>query len=121
MAYKTASMISPKMVRELMFPGYRKLLDFLRANNVQSTIMDCDGYVGELIPLWIESGINVCSPIEVAAGNDLLAYRKRFGKNMAYRGGIDKRAIAKGGKVLENEVMRVCPFPPERWRLYPFL
>ncbi len=28
---------------------------------------------------------------------------------MAYRGGIDKRAIAKGGKEMENEVMRVVP------------
>ncbi|HHV96869.1 MAG TPA: hypothetical protein GXX37_10430 [Clostridiaceae bacterium] len=28
---------------------------------------------------------------------------------MAYRGGIDKRAIAKDGKEMENEVMRVVP------------
>lgn len=28
---------------------------------------------------------------------------------MAYQGGIDKRAIAKGGKVMEEEVMRVVP------------
>ena len=51
----------------------------------------------ELIPLWIEAGINVCEPIEVAAGNDIVAYRKHFGRQMAYLGGIDKRAIAAGG------------------------
>jgi len=62
-----------------------------------------------LIPVWIESGINVCSPIEIAAGNNLVEYRKKFGKNMAYRGGIDKRAIAKGGKYLE-EAMAFVPF-----------
>jgi hypothetical protein len=28
---------------------------------------------------------------------------------MAYSGGIDKRAIAAGGKVMEAEVMRVVP------------
>jgi uroporphyrinogen decarboxylase len=28
---------------------------------------------------------------------------------MAYRGGIDKRAIAAGGQVMRDEVMRVVP------------
>jgi hypothetical protein len=71
--------------------------------------MDSDGYIGELIPLWIEAGINVCTPMEVAAGNDLVEYRRRFGKRMAYSGGIDKRAIAKGGDVMRAEVMRTVP------------
>ena len=71
--------------------------------------MDSDGYIGELIPIWIEAGINACDPIEVAAGNDIVAFRRQFGKKMAYRGGIDKRAIAKGGEVMRAEVMRVAP------------
>ena len=28
---------------------------------------------------------------------------------MAYRGGVDKRAIAKGGKVIEEEIRRIEP------------
>ncbi len=71
--------------------------------------MDSDGYIAELIPVWIESGINACGPVEVAAGNDILEYRVLFGRRMAYHGGIDKRAMAKGGKVMEAEVMRVAP------------
>ena len=35
--------------------------------------------------------LNVCDPIEVAAGNDINEFRKKFGKNIAYRGGVDKR------------------------------
>ena len=71
--------------------------------------MDSDGYVGELIPIWIEKGINCCGPMEVAAGNDLAEYRKIHGTQMAYTGGIDKRAIAKGGSVMRTEVMRFVP------------
>ena len=68
---------------------------------------DSDGFIGELIPIWIESGINVCDPIEVAAGNDIVEFRERFGDRIAYRGGIDKRAIAKGGSIMRDEVLRV--------------
>ncbi len=71
--------------------------------------MDSDGNIEELIPIWIESGMNVCDPIEVAAGNDINDYRKTFGRNMAYRQGVDKRCIARGGKVIENELVRIAP------------
>ena len=71
--------------------------------------MDSDGKIDELIPIWIESGINVCDPIEVAAGNDICEFRKRFGKRIASRQGVDKRCMAKGGKIIENELARVAP------------
>ena len=45
----------------------------------------------------------------LAAGNDIVAFRERFGKQMAYTGGIDKRALAKGGAVMEAELKRVIP------------
>lgn len=109
MAYKGHSMISPKMVREFLFPAYEKWIPEIRRNGCPVISIDSDGYIGELIPLWIELGVNCCTPIEVAAGNDIVEFRKRFGKNMAYIGGIDKRAIAKGGKTMEEEVMRVVP------------
>jgi len=71
--------------------------------------MDSDGYIGELIPLWIESGFNCCNPIEIAAGNDLLTFRGWFGTRMAYHGGVDKRAIAAGGQTMRDEVMHAVP------------
>jgi hypothetical protein len=48
-------------------------------------------------------------PIEVAAGNDINAFRAQFGKRMAFRGGIDKRAMAKGDRVIDREMARVSP------------
>ena len=109
MPFKEHSMISPKMVRKFLFPTWQKWVSEIKAHNCPIIDMDSDGYIGELIPLWIEAGINCCDPIEVAAGNDIVNYRKIYGKKMAYRGGIDKRAIAKGGAVIEKEVMRVVP------------
>jgi hypothetical protein len=109
MAYKCFSMISPAMCREFLLPTWKRWGETIRGGGVPIYICDSDGFVGELIPLWIEAGINVCDPIEVAAGNDIAAFRKKFGKNMAYRGGVDKRAIAKGARALEDEMKRIEP------------
>ncbi len=109
MAYKGYSMISPTMVRRFLQPAYNQWVSEIRASGCPIVDMDSDGYIGELIPIWIESNMNCCDPVEVAAGNDIVEYRRRFGKKMAYRGGIDKRALAKGGKIMEEEIMRVVP------------
>ena len=109
MAYKAHSMISPEMTRKFLFPIYKRWVSEIKDSGCPIIDMDSDGYIGELIPIWIEAGINCCDPIEVAAHNDIVEYRKRFGKKIAYRGGIDKRAIAKGGKVIKKEIQRVVP------------
>ena len=109
MAYKAHSMISPAMVRRFLLPAYRRWVSAIKEAGCPLVGVDSDGYIEELIPLWIEAGINLCEPMEVAAGNDILALRQRYQKQIAYGGGIDKRAIAAGGKVMESEVMRVVP------------
>jgi uroporphyrinogen decarboxylase len=109
MAYKEKSMISPAMARKFLAPAYRRWVKEARQGGVPIIDMDSDGKVDELIPIWIESGINVCDPIEVAAGNDINAYRRQFGRSMAYRGGVDKRCIAKGGREIEEELARLEP------------
>ncbi|NLV91580.1 MAG: hypothetical protein GX030_04195 [Firmicutes bacterium] len=109
MAYKAHSMISPAMTREFLMPAYQRWEKLLRRHQVPVIALDSDGYVGELIPIWIEAGINCSGPNEVAAHNDIVEYRRLYGTKMAYTGGIDKRAIAKGGKAMEEEVMRVVP------------
>jgi len=109
MAYKQRSMISPEMVRRFCQPSWTRWCRRLFEAGCPIVDLDSDGYIGELIPLWIESGVNCCNPIEVAAGNDLCDFRRRFGRKMAYRGGVDKRAIAKGGRVIREELARLEP------------
>jgi Uroporphyrinogen decarboxylase (URO-D) len=109
MAYKLHSMISPRMVRRFLLPTYQKWVSAIKASGCPLVSVDSDGYIGELIPLWIEAGFNGCTPIEVAAGNDIVEFRERFGQRMAYQGGIDKRALAIGGETMRAEVLRVVP------------
>ncbi len=109
MAYKCFSMISPEMTRKFLLPAYHVWGEVIRDAGIPLYGMDSDGFIGELIPIWMEAGINVCDPIEVAAGNDICEFRKTFGRKMAYRGSVDKRCIAKGGKAIEDEIARLTP------------
>ncbi|MBI2843202.1 MAG: hypothetical protein HYX78_07355 [Armatimonadetes bacterium] len=112
-AYKAHSMVSQDMVRTFFMPTYERWASEVRAAGCPVFDIDSDGYVEELLPMWIEAGFNVCHPMEVAADNDIVAYRKRFGKKMAYVGGVDKRAMAAGGKAIEDEVRRLTPLIKE--------
>jgi uroporphyrinogen decarboxylase len=109
MAYKAHAMISPAMTRRFCRPSYLRWAGAARAAGVPLIGMDSDGFVAELVPVWMESGVNVCDPMEVAAHNDLVEYRRLFGRGMAYQGGIDKRAIAKGGRAIRRELRRIEP------------
>lgn len=109
MAYKEKIMISPEMTREFLAPAWCRWASEARQAGVPIIDEDSDGKIEELIPIWIESGINVCDPIEVAAGNDIVEYRKKFSRQIAFRQGVDKRCIAKGGRAIEEEMMRLEP------------
>lgn len=119
MAYKHASMISPAMVRELMLPGYRRMTDFMRSAGVRSIIVDCDGYIGQLIPVWMEAGFDGVWPCEIAALNDPIAYRKKYGAAFALQGTIDKRELRFGFEEVKREVMGKVPFLMEKGGYLP--
>jgi len=109
MAYKAFSMISPAMAREFLFPAWKRWGELISSKSIPIYAMDSDGFIGELIPLWIEAGINACDPIEVAAHNDIVAFREQFGRRMAFLGGVDKRKMAAGGAQLNAEFKRLRP------------
>ena len=109
MAFKGFSMISSAMVREYLLPVWSRWGRIVARAGCPVFSMDSDGYIGELIPLWIEAGITACDPIEVAAGNDIVELRRKFSRRMAFRGGVDKRAIARGGAAIEEEIARLAP------------
>jgi len=109
MAYKTGSMISPAMFREFMTPYYRRIAEIADAHDADLRVMDSDGNIEELIPLWLECGINVVGPVEVAAGMDVVRLREEYGKDLRMIGGFDKRILASSTQEIEMEFERIRP------------
>ena len=105
MAYKTGALVSPEMYRKYCFPFYRKVMDKVRTAGVPVVMLDSDGNIDELIPLWLDLGIGVMHPMEVAAGMDVRHYRKKYGRRIGFHGGIDKRALAGTREQIRAEVL----------------
>jgi len=110
MAYKSGSLVSPAFVRKYMVPHYKKVTELLHSKGIDIITLDSDGNVWELIPFWLDCGINGILPNEVAAGMDVVKMRKKFGKNLIIAGGIDKRVLSRGKKDIEKEVMDKVPY-----------
>ncbi len=103
MAGRNGSLISPKMFREFMTPCYRKLIGFLKSRGIKHFIVDTDGKVDELVPLFLETGITGVYPFERQAGNDLLTFRKKYPK-LQMMGGFDKNVLIKSKKEIDDEL-----------------
>ena len=109
MAYNQGPLISPKHIKRLMVPNYRRVNDELRKRGIDVIGVDSDGNVDKIIPHWLDVGINCVYPNEVAAGNDVMAMRRKYGRNLLLIGGIDKRALAKGKEAIREELGRRLP------------
>jgi len=72
--------------------------------------VDTDGNANELSGWFAECGVNLIGPNEVNAGNDIVAYRKRFGRTMGYDGGLDKRVLCQGRSAIDAMLERTIPF-----------
>lgn len=110
MAWKGGSLVSIDFVRKYMVPHYKKVTDLLHDHGIDIITLDSDGDVSELIPVWLECGINGILPNEVAANVDVVEMRKQYGKDLVISGGIDKRALAGTKKQVEDEVMSKVPY-----------
>lgn len=113
MGFKTGPLLGPKQVRKYMLPRYRRVVEFLRGRGVEFISLDSDGQIGELIPIWLEAGINVLYPFEVQCGMDVVAVRKKYGKDLRMWGGINKHALAEGRAAIDAELARVAPLVKE--------
>ena len=71
--------------------------------------MDSDGDIRELIPLWLECGINCFLPLEVAAGMDVVKLRAQYGRDVLMIGGFDKRILAQDKQEIRQELERIRP------------
>lgn len=119
MAYKNGPLISPAMFREFMLPAYRKLTAFFRDRGVRHILVDSDGNIWKLIPLFIEGGVTGIYPFEVMAGMNVAEVRRAFPR-LQILGGIDKTALARGPEAIEAALADV-PWMLEQGGYIPYV
>ena len=67
MAYKTAAMLSPAMMRRYMLPCYERLNRFFKERGAAGVMMDTDGHAGQVLDVFYPAGIDGLAPLEIAA------------------------------------------------------
>jgi len=109
MCYNKGPLISPKLFARLMLPRYKRVTEFLRREcGCEFHLVDCDGNIHELVPYWLEGGINIMFPLE-AAHTDAYKITKQFGKRVVLQGYFDKKALIAGKKAIDHEFNRLTP------------
>ena len=83
-------------------------------------MVDSDGNNFDILPLFTEAGVNIFIPCEIPAEMEPLEIRKQY-PELALLGGIDKRALPRGKKAIEEEIMRKVPAMLEKGGYFPSL
>jgi hypothetical protein len=118
--YKNGLLISPAMFREFLLPYYQEVFGKARQRQKRRIYIDVDsdGYVVPAIPLYMEAGVDIMCPFEVAAGCDVVEIGKQF-PNLIIMGGIDKRVLAAGRQAIDAYLSRIMPAMNERGGFIP--
>jgi uroporphyrinogen decarboxylase len=106
MACRHGSLLAPALVRAFLLPRCRALVRRLRERGVPYVLLDSDGRIDELIPLWLEAGVDGVVPMEAQSGMDVALYRERYPR-LLMLGGVDKRALAAGPAAIDVEMAKV--------------
>jgi uroporphyrinogen decarboxylase len=110
MCFNHGPIISPAMVREFLTPNYKRISDVLRENGCDIIYTDCDGNINPMIDPWLEGGLSGIFPVEVHAGTDPVAIRKKYRDKVVILGGMDKRALIVGKEAIRAEIKRIKPY-----------
>ena len=99
---------------EYLVPSYKRISELLKAHGCDFIMLDSDGDVRALLPGWLEAGVNITFPLEVGTwGQDAVAVRKHFGRELRICGGFDKHILARTTDDIAREIDRLAPLVEE--------
>lgn len=114
MCYRAGPLLSPSIFRKVLVPQYKRITGLLLSYGVDVVVVDCDGDISQLIPHWLDGGVNCMFPLEVGTwGLDPVKLRNEYGKDLLMIGGVSKNVLAGDKAGIEAEVARLTPLVEE--------
>mgnify|MGYP006291401287 CR=1 FL=1 len=109
-------LLDPEMYRKFLKEPYRRLFDEVRKAAPGAKIfMHCCGSVRELIPDFIDMGVDVLNSLQPkAAGMDSFELKKEFGSELVFHGGLDIQGGITGTveEAVDEAKRRIDAFAP---------
>ena len=119
MCDKRGPLISPKHFEEFLLPRYKQLIKTVRQNGCQHIMVDSDGNVLPLVPLWMDGDVNIVVPWETQFGLDMADVRKEYPK-LGIIGGLNKHVLEFSRSEMDKELDKV-PYMLEQGYFIPSL
>jgi uroporphyrinogen decarboxylase len=98
-------MISPRTVRELLIPHYRKVWKFVHERSKAKVFLHSCGSIRRVLGDLVEAGLDIINPVQTTAARmDPQELKDEFGKDLVFwGGGCDTQHILPNGTVQEVE------------------
>jgi uroporphyrinogen decarboxylase len=104
MGFKERPFMSPEMYEEIIEPGHKRMFDFFHGKGLKVIVHSC-GFIEPLVPGLIRAGMNCLQAMEVKAGMNLPRLAKHYGKQIAFFGGVDARALISNDRAIIDAEM----------------
>lgn len=108
--------LAPEMYRKFLKEPYRRLFNEVRKAAPGAKIwMHCCGSVRELIPDFIDMGVDILNSLQPrAAGMDSFELKKEFGSELIFHGGLDIQGGITGtvAEAIDEAKRRIDAFAP---------
>lgn len=110
-------MCRPERFEEIVMPYLKVFTDFIHRNSDMKVFLHTCGAIEPLIPLFIESGIDILNPVQISAkGMEPRALKQHYGKDIVFwGGGADTQTVLgmkPGSAVAENVAYLMNCFKP---------
>jgi hypothetical protein len=109
MAGKSGPLAGPKQIEEFIAPYYGRVWDMLRDRGARLFDQDSDGNMNAAFPAFVAAGLNMTHPLEPAAGMDIVQLRSRYGRKLAFVGGLDKHVVRRSREEIVAELEYKIP------------
>jgi hypothetical protein len=93
--YKKRSFIPTSLWKKLFSTSYNNIINYIH-DNKSKIIIHSDGYITDLIPLFIDLGFDAVQSFEPSAGVNIFPLFKRFSNKICYIGNLDMSLLSYG-------------------------
>ena len=107
MSYNHGPLVSKQIFEDFMLPYYKQIIPLVKENGT-IPFVDTDGNPEELLPWFLDIGIEGFIPMERQAGTDVVKYREMYPK-IKMIGAFDKTLMNKGEEIMRYEFDRLLP------------
>lgn len=81
-------MMSPASFEKIFLPAYRRMVKSLKEAGAAKVCLHSDGNIMPLLDMLVDAGIDGIHPVESKAGLNIPALKAKYGKKLAFIGGM---------------------------------